>query len=168
MSWRSPRGVRLRGIQLKPAKITRQGRGCKAKNVLVNYRWHASSQGVVKSQFFPCNVYSPVSQNWLIWVGNDTQWWTIFHSHFWFSMWISHSQCWWFGISDCDNTANKAITNWHYHSFLYKSNSCHISLQIFHSHSLFGARIFHSDTQARSQFWETAIAVGNVDETLRN
>ena len=29
-------------------------------------------------------------------------------------------------------------------------------LKIFHSHRLLGARIFHSDTQARLQFWDTA------------
>ena len=92
-----------------------------------------------------------------------------------FSTLTSDFQCefltlsWWFGISDCDNTANKAITNWNYHSFLYESNSCHIFIQIFHSHSLFGARIFHSDTQAKLQFWDTeyqttAITISRMTE----
>ena len=45
-----------------------------------------------------------------------------------FSTLTSDFQCeflilsWWFGISDCDNTATKAIIHWNHHSFLYKSN----------------------------------------------
>ena len=37
------------------------------------------------------DLFGAVFQNWLIWVVNDTHLWTIFPSHFWFSMWISHS-----------------------------------------------------------------------------
>ena len=68
---------------------------------------------------------------------------TIFHSHFWFSRWISHSQLI-FGISDCHNSTTRAIVHRNHQSFVHKSNLSHIFLQIFHSHHLFEAKISHS------------------------
>ena len=62
---------------------------------------------------------------------------------------------WWFGISDCHNAATKAIVDQNHYRFLHKFNSSHIFLHIVPSHSLFWARIFHSDTQARLQFRDT-------------
>ena len=38
------------------------------------------------------NQATSSSQNVLICVGDDTQWWIIFHSNMWISGWISHSQ----------------------------------------------------------------------------
>ena len=69
---------------------------------------------------------------------------------FWFSGWISLS--WWFGFSDCHNTAIKAIVCWNHHSFLYKSNSSHIFLQIVHSHRFLSE--FSTQTPKQdSNFW---------------
>ena len=60
-----------------------------------------------------------------------------------------------FGISICRNTTTFAVIDKLRQIFTLIKSLAQFLLIIFHSHSLFGAGIFHSDTQTRLHFWDT-------------